>query len=61
MAHLTETLPPALTPRDRAAIVAQVRALVDGLDTEASDPTVISFPTPDYDADADRFELTPKG
>jgi hypothetical protein len=34
VAHLTETLPPALTPRDRAAIVAQVRALVDGLDGE---------------------------
>jgi hypothetical protein len=32
--HLTETLPPALTPRDRAALVARVRALVDGLDGE---------------------------
>ena len=31
------------------------------LDAEASDPTVIPFPTPTYDADADRFELTPKG
>src|SRR3954469_20492216 len=27
VAHLTETLLPALTPRDRAAIVAQVRRL----------------------------------
>jgi hypothetical protein len=32
--HLTETLPPALTPRDRAALVARVRALIDGLDGE---------------------------
>src|SRR3954454_16315250 len=31
------------------------------LDAEASDPTVISFPTPAYDADADRFELTAEG
>ena len=30
--QVTETLPPALTPRDRAAIVAQVRALIDGLE-----------------------------
>src|SRR5262249_30670459 len=34
VAHLTESLPSALTPRGRAAIVAQVRALVDGLDAE---------------------------
>jgi hypothetical protein len=34
VAHLTETLPAALTPQDRAAIVALVRALVDGLDAE---------------------------
>ena len=34
VAHLTETVPPAFTPRDRAAIVAQVRALLDGLDGE---------------------------
>jgi hypothetical protein len=32
VAHLTETLPAALTPQDRAAIVVRVRALVDGLD-----------------------------
>jgi hypothetical protein len=31
------------------------------LDAEASDPTVIPFPTPAYDPDADRFELTAKG
>jgi hypothetical protein len=36
VAHLTETLPPAFTPRDRAAIVAQVRALVDGLDGQTT-------------------------
>jgi len=35
VAHVTETLPPALTPRDRAAIIAKVRALVDGLDGES--------------------------
>jgi hypothetical protein len=34
---------------------------VDGLGAEASDPTVILFPTPTYDIDADRFELTPQG
>ena len=31
------------------------------LDAEASDPTVISFPTPAYDPDADRFTLTAQG
>ena len=31
------------------------------LDAEASDPTVIPFPTPAFDADADRFELTAQG
>jgi len=34
--HLTETLPASPTPRDRAAVVAQVRALVDGLDGETA-------------------------
>jgi hypothetical protein len=31
------------------------------LDAEASDPTVIPFPTPAYHPDADRFELTAEG
>jgi hypothetical protein len=31
------------------------------LDAEASDPTVIPFPSPAYDPDADRFELTAAG
>src|SRR3954451_18021961 len=31
------------------------------LDAEVSDPTVISFPSPAYDPDADRFTLTAQG
>jgi len=31
------------------------------LDAEASDPTVIPFPTPNHDPHADRFELTVQG
>jgi hypothetical protein len=32
------------------------------LDADAGDPTpVVTFPTPTYDPDADRFVLTPKG
>jgi hypothetical protein len=33
------------------------------LDADGGDPTppVVAFPTPAYDADLDRFELTPKG
>ena len=33
----------------------------EGLDAEANDPTVIPLPTPAYEPDADRFELTAKG
>jgi hypothetical protein len=33
----------------------------EGVDTEASDPTPLPFPTPAYDPDTDRFELTAKG
>ena len=31
------------------------------MDAEASDPTVLPFPSPAYDPDADRFELTARG
>ena len=31
------------------------------MDAEASDPTPLQFPTPSYDPDADRFELTAEG
>jgi hypothetical protein len=31
------------------------------LDAEANDPTLVPFPTPAYDPEADRFELTPQG
>ena len=41
-----------------AAVIFQA---AERLDAEASDPTVIPLPTPAYDPDADRFELTAKG
>ena len=31
------------------------------MDAEASDPTLLPFPTPAYDPDADRFTLTAQG
>jgi hypothetical protein len=31
------------------------------LDAEATDPTLLPFPTPAYDPDADRFTLTAQG
>ena len=41
-----------------AAVIFQA---AERLHAEASDPTVIPFPTPAYDAAANRFELTAKG
>jgi hypothetical protein len=41
-----------------AAVIFQA---AERLDAEANDPTLIPFPTPAYDPDADRFELTAKG
>ena len=40
---------------------AVIFTAAERLDAEASDPTVIPFPSPAYDPDADRFELTAEG
>ena len=38
-----------------------IHTAAERLDAEPADPTVIPFPTPIYDREADRFALTAKG
>jgi hypothetical protein len=44
-----------------ASPISPSHQAAERLDAKASDPTVIPFPTPAYDPDADRFELTAQG
>jgi hypothetical protein len=42
-------------------LVRRAIATLARLRAEASDPTLLPFPSPAYDPDADRFELTAEG